>query len=216
MSEDIKWHSPLHALSDAQAKRRTIADAEIVEAMPDNASEKMHAQQVGVCDLSPLPRIGGKGVCNASVPAVNHAVAVDNKSGICIRLGEDELLILSDDAHESAKIASLNQFFDKVHCPILRRESHCQIGLCGAQADLALAEMCAVPPPSSGEIAQTIVADVGALVVGVPDASYYYILADSGYAVHVWQHLLSAVTRLGGGVIGWQMWRSLRNNKSNS
>ena len=163
------WQSPLHAAVAASGEWRAIADSEIIETT--NGDEMQFAAVAGVCDLSPLPRSGGKGICTPSLPQVNQSVVLDG-GGVCCRLAKDELLLLADDGSESANIADIVDLFQGRFMHILRRDSHCQIGLCGERAVAVLSEVCALPPPLPGVVLQSRAADIGVFIIGAPHSHF--------------------------------------------
>ena len=185
----LEWQSPLAAA---------------VEGATDNGDEE-RAARAGVCDLSSLPREGAKGECAAAAPPIN-AAAIFGES-LCCRLGGDEILALS----QNGAAAELGECIPSPRTRIPRRDSHCQVGLCGAKAAEVLSELCAVPLPPPLGVLQTRVAELSAIVVAVSsaktDAAAFYLLADRGYAAHLWDALLAAARFRNGGMIGWRQWQ---------
>ena len=195
------WRSPL--IINA-AEWADCGDAELPELLEDEIT----ATAAGICDLSALPRIGGKGECADNAPAPNHAVVLP-EGGMCCRLSDNEILLLSA---ADGKAASMEHMMPSPRLLIPRRDSHCLFGLCGEQSAAVLARLCAIPPPKPPHLAQTIVADIGAIIVAEPHTdNAFYLLADNGYAVHLWNSLNAAAKAIGGGMIGWKQWRSLFN-----
>ncbi|MGI9297647.1 MAG: hypothetical protein ACR2QC_07095 [Gammaproteobacteria bacterium] len=191
-------------------------DAQWTECDGCEVAESFAAESVsppaGVCDLSPLPRVGAKGECAAAAPPPNTFAAMPD-GALCCRLGADEILILASPSGGRAEIDKTIMPSPRVHIP--RRDSHCQIGLCGAEAENVLARLCAVPPPRKNELLQTRVADISAIVVSESRAAggAFYLLADAGYAVHLWEEVVDVAVRIGGGIIGWKQWRDLFSAK---
>lgn len=194
---------PLASEFAEDAQRKECDGCEIVESF---AGESV-SPPVAVCDLSPLPRIGAKGECAAAAPLPNtYSVMPDG--ALCCRLGADEVLILSSPSGRGGGgIDKKIMPAPRVHIP--RRDSHCQIGLCGTESAAVLARLCAVPPPQKNELLQTRVADVSAIVVCESRAENgaLYLLTDAGYAVHLWESVVRVAVKIGGGVVGWKQWR---------
>ncbi len=239
----FSWRSPLFSFFDENAHWQSIGDSEIVATITDAASaafadsdsiadtdsntdsadakkailkeakkiELQNAQKVGLCDLSPLSRIGGKGKITKNAPAVNTMEIKDHL--LFCRVGEDEAFVLSTNEDKAVLGDYLPQ--PRIHIP--RRDSHCQIGLCGAHADEVLARLCSISPPQYPHLLQTRAADLSVLIIPAIAESNaqpaYYILADSGYALHIWNALYSVATKLGGGIIGWKQWQKVCNIK---
>jgi len=223
----FEWKSPIPFTgADADASWLVTGDSEIVETL--GGDETTRSLLAGVCDLSPLPRAGGKGVFAASLkdklPPVNRAVALAQVNravafdgGVCCRLAENEILFLCLDGKENAAEADLmnaqSALFDGGFVNMMRRESHCQIGLCGENAAAVLSSLCALPPPLPGVVLQTRAAETSVLLIGAPqsaDKPVFYLLADSGYAVHLWEELVHTAQRFDGGAIGWRAWREFQ------
>ena len=204
MSDPIfqKWRSPLATVFDADVT--WAKDVDIVESLAD----ELQSPPAGVCDLSALPRSGFKGDCLDNAPPTNTSKADDN-GVLCCRLSEDEVLLLSSSPGLKPATNMMTPRID-----IARRDSHCQIGVCGERAAAVLSRLCAVPPPANHEIVQTRVAEVSAIIVAEPRAkdNTFYVLSDSAYAQHLWESLFAAVKHENGGIIGWQQWRGLFSN----
>lgn len=198
------WSSPLEAEFADDAEWADCGDSRIAESF---AAEPI-APPVGVCDLSPLPRAGAKGECAAAAPMPNFAAPMPDGSLFC-RLGADEVLILSPLSGAAANVDKTAMPSPRIFLP--RRDSHCQIGLCGAAADAALSRLCAMPPPRDGALLQTRIADVSAIIVAESRAAdgAFYLLTERGYAMHLWREIAAAVAAVGGGIVGWRQWRAL-------
>lgn len=197
------WRSPLASIFAEDAQWTECGDSEIVESFAGESA----SPPAGVCDLSPLSRAGAKGECSAAAPPPNTSALMPD-GALCCRLGADEVLLLA--TLSSAAIAVDKKIMPLPRVLIPRRDSYCQIGLCGAESTAVLARLCAVPPPLGNELLQTRVAEVSAIVVAEPRvAGVFYLLTDSGYAVHLWKAVVVAAAKTGGGVVGWTQWRGL-------
>lgn len=199
-----RWRSPLAATADPTAQWRTVGDADIVE----EAGGEADARVLAWCDLSPLPRSGAKGVMQQPPPV--NGVQLTPAGVLSCRLSEDEFLFLpAADATPRELAPPAPALTARVWLP--RRDSHCWLGLCGAGADEVLSLLCAVPPPLPGQLLQTRVANVSAILLCAPGACVpaYHLLADSGYALHLWEALTAVVAPRGGGVVGWRHWREI-------
>ena len=198
---NVRWQTPLVDIADAAAQWRDLGDTEIIE----ETGGKANAEVLGWCDLSPLPRTGAKGRMKKQVPPINGVKTAASGALHC-RLSEDEFLFLS--AADGAPL-DLSMMSARLWLP--RRDSHCWLGLCGARADEVLSVLCAVLPPAAGELLQTQAAAVAAIIIHASATSCpaYHILADSGYAHHLWDAVAAAAIPRGGNVIGWRQWRDI-------
>lgn len=202
MSAKFLWRGPLAAAFCEKTQWKKCGDSAIAETVPGESAAA--AKRAGVCDLSPLPRFGAAGECSDSAPPLN-AAAISEDGGIVCRLGEDEILVLASPA---GKTAAAKQYMPAPRLLIPRRDSHCQIGVRGARAADVLARLCAAPPPEFPALLQTRAAETAALIIPEPRiaAGAFYILADSGYAAHVWEAVCETALRLDGCIHGRKLW----------
>ncbi|MBE8158743.1 MAG: hypothetical protein HAW59_05075 [Betaproteobacteria bacterium] len=204
MSGGFQWRSPLAFAFDEQTQWGESENAAIAETV-DGESETA-ARLAGVCDLSPLPRIGALGKC-AKTPPINAAKIAADGAMVC-RLGDAEILVL---AAPGGGAVRAENFMPSPRMLVSRRDSHCLLGLGGARAAETLARLCAVPPPKFPALLQTRVAEISALVIPEPRIAVgaFYLLADIGYAEHIWDEVRAVAERLGGGVHGRKQWLAL-------
>lgn len=171
---------------------------------------------LALVDLSPLMRTGVKGpkareyVAGRDwpVPGVNNTTARHTSGALVLRLGDNELLVLSDPRTDDAAVRELEAAIPGAgvwHAP--RRDSHCWFLLRGETAVDCLAKLCGVNlrdaafPP--GSIAQTSVARLNAIVCRDPGgAPAFHLLADSGSTSWFRDVLLDAMEEFGGGAAG--------------
>lgn len=215
MSE-VRWRSPLEPSLAGAAEWLDRGDGHLAEVVDE--SDAARARHAGLCDLSPLPRLGARGAFAAplEVNAVRFA-----GGAACCRLSDEEAIVLADALLPAARRRSADAEADfdrlegalaafmpapRLHIP--RRDSHCQIGLCGGQMEALLSRLCLLPPPASGEALQTRVADIDAIVVGDPRARAVHLLAESSFAIHLWEAISEAAKKCGGGPVGYRAWRT--------
>ncbi len=185
------------------------------------------AGSLGLADLSPLPRIGfkgsgaldwlgGQGI--AGLDKDNRATRQDDGE-IAVRLGPNEALILSAVARQTTLCRSLENAWageDPARChAVLRGDSHFWSAVSGSHAAPMLAKLCAVDLRprrfAQGEVAQTSVARLGAVIVRA-DAGpvpVFHILGDSASAEYFWDTLLDAMAEFEGRLIGLAALREL-------
>ena len=184
MSKSFIWQSPLTSIANADTPP---ADT---------------LKNVGLCDLSSLPRGGAKGDIKENTLAINGVM--DSNNGLYCRLGKDELLTL---ASIKGVLPNIKEIMPQPRLMLPRQDSHCQIGLCGSQATHILARVCALAAPPQHQLLQTRIADISAIIISVAPTDIFYILADSGYALHLWERLLEAATHAGGGIVNFDQWQ---------
>lgn len=167
-------------------------------------------------DLSPLMRTGVKGpkareyVAGRDwpVPEANNTAVRHASGAVVLRLGDNELVVLSNPRTDDAAVRELETAIPGAgawHVP--RRDSHCWFLLRGEPAIDCLAKLCGVDlrpaafPP--GSIAQTSVARLNAIVCrDHGDSMAFHLLADSAAATWFLDVLLDAMGEFGGGMAG--------------
>ncbi|MGI9305695.1 MAG: hypothetical protein ACR2P5_00140 [Gammaproteobacteria bacterium] len=210
MKKSLRRGALLASVLDGKTEWGECCGCPVAETIPGESEEM--ARLAGVCDLSPLPRTGAKGECAETAPPVNTAAINANGEMFC-RLGADEILALSA---PDGGAPEMGEIMPRPRITIPRRDSHCQIGLCGTRGAEVLARLCAVPPPQAPALLQTRFADIDGLIIPEPRmaAGAFYLLADAGYAEHLWRAVCAAAARLGGGAIGRKQWLLLMREKS--
>lgn len=169
-------------------------------------------------DLSPLMRTGIKGpkareylqAQGWPVPEANNTTRVTDDGDLVLRLGDNELLLLSNPAaEEAAMVAALEADAPGAGAwPVPRRDSHCWFVLQGAAVVECLAKLCGVDLRAehfpAGQVAQTSVARLNAIVVRDPggDGDRFHLLADSASANWFWDVLLDAMNEFDGAAAG--------------
>ena len=180
-----------------------MSDAEIINTLQKEGEPSLLA----FCDLSPLLRTGIKFESTTTpLPPVNQTAVAAGGEILC-RLGEDELLLLAaPDGQMNTK-----DTLPAASVEIPRRDGLCWIGLCGERANDLLARLCAAPPPVSPNLSQTVVADIGAILIpdGRTKTPTYHLLTDIGYAEYLWLSISKVAESLQGAPIGWENWKSL-------
>jgi len=198
------------------------------------AREETAARRLGLADLSPLPRVGFKGVGTAewlaaqkvSVPPESNQAVVQDGGALAARLAPGELLILGALAGEDDLPARLAAAWAKAPMPpktprgfpVPRADSHAWFLLTGADSPAMFAKICGVDlrPANfaAGCIAQTSIARLNGIVIrddkgGLPA---YHLLADSASAGYLWGCLRDAMAEFGGTPIGLRAVRALTNS----
>jgi sarcosine oxidase subunit gamma len=185
------------------------------------------ARSLGLADLSPLPRIGFKGAGAlqwlggqgvAGLDRDNRAAHQDGGE-IAVRLGPNEALILSAVAGQGGLCRSLENAWageDPARChAVWRGDSHFWSAVSGSHAAAMLAKLCAIDLRprrfARGEVAQTSVARLGAVIVraDLGPVPVFHILGDSASAEYFWQALIDAMAEFDGRLVGLAALREL-------
>lgn len=219
---------PTSALRRSQLYRRhtklgadfvTLGDSVVVSRYQSMGDEKIQAQQLGLVDLSTLPRIGFKGAgtpdwalsLGIDLPTEPNRALVQADGTLVARLSQSELLLTSGldnlsqcivDATEAAPAKSVYS--------LPRSDSHSWLALCGSQASATLAKVCGVDLRAhkfaNGEVAQTSIAKINGVIVRHDQGKKlsYSIFSDSSSVEFLWDSLLDAMAEFNGTAIGIQ------------
>lgn len=207
-------------VEELSARFAKIEDVSLVTDFGDPAAEREQARQLGLCDFSPLPRIGFKGAGTAAwlaargvalPPEPHRLVRVDGGILAC-RLSPGEALLLClpwcssrliRDVEHAWNIESAGLCF-----PVPRRDSHAWVALVGAWVPAMLAKLCGVDfrPHKFADLtlAQTLVARTSAIVAraDVGGIGCWHLLFDSASAAYMWQVLIDAMSEFDGRPVG--------------
>jgi sarcosine oxidase subunit gamma len=221
--------SPLYRLHvQAEAQFEELEGTAIVAAYGDaGAGETEQAAALGVADLTPLSRIGFKGV-GAPAWAESQGVEIPTRPNqsrslhagvVSARLSNEEILVLSDLAGKSRLPHTLENAWSRRTAVntwlVPRGDSHCWFALTGAAAAETLSKLCAVDLRAhkfaATDIAQTSVAGCNAIVIRHDLLSHhcFYLLADLSLAQFLWEVLLDAMHEFSGKPVGIKALRSL-------
>ena len=225
-----------HALRRSQLYRRHIAmDAEFVTlgdsvvvsryGTIEQEQDLTQAQQLGLVDLSTLPRTGFKGAgtpdwaasIGIDLPAQPNRAVLQSDGTLVARLSKSELLLASnlDGLSESIDNANQAALAERVYS-LPRSDSHSWLVLCGSQAAETLAKVCGVDLRphkfSNGEIAQTSIAKINGVIVrnDLAETLSYCIFSDSSSVEFLWDSLLDAMAEFEGAAVGIQALRDCR------
>jgi len=211
-------------LVQLNASFEVLGDSAVTMDFGNPAGEAETTRRLGLCDLSPLPRLGIKGAETADwlsgqgidVPAESNQT-VRQKSGVlAARLAPAELLLLAGLSGDGAPLDALAAAWRSEPTPpqsprgylLPRRHSHFWFLLSGDCTAPMFAKICGVDLRpgkfSNGRIAQTSIARMNAVVIrddrgGVPA---YHLLGDSASAEYLWDCLLDAMAEFDGAPVG--------------
>ncbi len=183
--------------------------------------------QLGLVDLSPLPRIGFKG--RNTIPAMQAAgLAVDaapnrafrqRDGGVCAVLAPGEIILLSGPSGNADLVRGLETGWsmDNANGTYLtpRASSHAWFRVTGALAPAMFAKMCGIDLrphkfPNLA-IAQTSVAKLTGIIIrdDLAETHAFHLLADSASAEYLWDCVIDAMAEFGGRPAGLAALREL-------
>lgn len=223
--QSLKHRSPVYRkLQNLGAEFVEVNGYAVAAAINDTKMEAAASEALSLCDLSGLSRLGlkGPGTCRwlstqrITIPVQSNQAASQEDNTLLVRLGAEEVLILSDLETRSRRIETLVETHqnggDLPISPrgfiVPRQDSHIWFRLSGRKAAAMLAKLCSVDlrVTAFGQhaVAQTSVARLNAIVIrdDLTNISSYHLLADSTCAEYWWECLLDAGAEYGMRVVG--------------
>lgn len=193
--------------------------------------EVAQAREMGLADLSVLPRTGFKGAGTIEWlsaqglvigPESNEAY-LQSGGELAARLAPTEVFLLGKLAGTDELVARLNAAWQwglekprrLIGYPMPRADSHAWFMVTGEHAPAMFAKICGVDLRLHhfplGSIAQTSLAKMSGIIIradlgGTPA---FHVLADSASAEYLWSCLLDAMTEFDGAPVGWSALRHL-------
>ncbi|OAL86721.1 sarcosine oxidase subunit gamma [Acinetobacter terrae] len=175
--------------------------------------------QCSIVDLTNLSRVGFRGVDSAET-LKNLGFELPEKPNMAV-WQQDGSYVARLSATEYLLLGALNDFGERIqqieknwcmtehsHYLLPRQDSHSWIALTGKYISLVMAKLCGVDLStevfSVGQIAQTSVARINAIVINVSDdqADKFYILSDRAASVYLWEVLLDTMQEFEGQAVG--------------
>ncbi len=187
----------------------------------DAESEAARARELGLIDLTPLPRGGFKG--HGALDwlrrqgmtigdANNRAYPVDD-GALVLRLADSEALILGDLAATGDTCARLEHEWSMENAdggyPVPRRSTNFWVLITGRHAAALFAKICGVDLRphkfANHDIAQTSVARINTVIVRDDrgDLPVFHLLGDGASAEYMWGCLLDAMKEFDGQPVGY-------------
>jgi len=202
----------------AGARFRPLGDG-MIAADYGGADEIAAARNLGLVDLSPLPRAGFKGPGmadwfgskGAPLGADSNRAYPTPGGMLAARLAPGEVLLLGALDGDDTAIADLERAWNYDIAgvwPVPRREASFWFMVTGKHAAAMFAKICGVDlrPKSFANhaIAQTSVARTNCIVIrsDLPSVLAYHLLGDSASASFMWTSVLDAMAEFGGTLIG--------------
>ena len=184
-------------------------------------------RQLGLVDLSPLPRTGFKGPGTiAAMQAAGIAVAPEpnrafrqSDGGLCAVLAPGEVILLAGLGGDPALVDRLEASWsmDDPHGTYLmpRRSSHAWFRIAGELAPAMFAKICGIDlrPTRFADlaIAQTSIARLNGIIIrdDIAATLAFHLLADSASAEYLWDCVIDAMTEFGAAPAGLAALRNL-------
>lgn len=182
--------------------------------------ETPQAKSLGLADLSPLTRIGFKGV-EAIAWLLSQGVEIGEENNqawrqadgaLAARLADNETMILSDVAAQGDLCDRLERAWSyegAPRCyPVPRRDSYAWFLVSGEHASAMFAKLCGVDLRlkkfPEGFVAQTSVARMSVIVVrhDLGETPAFHLLFDSASADYLWGCLKDAMAQFEGQPVG--------------
>ncbi|MCS3903828.1 sarcosine oxidase subunit gamma [Methylohalomonas lacus] len=214
------FHYP--ALEADGAYFESLGESVIAASFDENIeSECKQAANLGLADLSPLPRTGFKGKqainwlsdTGLSIGEENNYSWLQTDQTLIARLADTEALVLSDlnarsDLCRRLEKQNAEQMPEQCyHVP--RQDSSAWFIVTGKHADIMFAKLCAVDMRlsrfKSGSIAQTSMARMNAIAIrhDLGEIPAFHILFDSASADYLWRMLKDAMSEFSGKPVGY-------------
>ena len=197
-------------------------------------------RRMGLVDLSPLPRIGYKGVGapqwlrqqSLQLPLQANSAVTQTDGTLVAALSAQEHLLLSPytaAAISATSVAGASGICQRVEnawsldsaaqCYQLpRADSHCWFAVCGSSVGEMLPKLCGVDLRphvfADNAVAQTSLARVNAIIIRqtIANTAVFHLLTDSASAEYLWRCLLDAMAEFDGAVVGLNALQSLHND----
>ena len=207
-------------LAACGARFGRVAGAAVALDFGEPETERRALGRLGLCDLSPLPRVGFKGPAALDWLRTRRVAGLDldNRAGIrkggalVARLAPTEVLILGNLTGRGNLCDRLETALDADPKPgcykVLRRDGSFHFLLGGAHAAESMATVCGVDLRArafpAGSVAQTSVARMSMIVIAVSlgEIPAFHLLGDSASASYAWGVLVDAMTGFGGKPVG--------------
>lgn len=211
-------------LRDAGATFTEIAGAAVATGFAGDEDEGRVARRMGLADLSPLPRVGFKGLGTVdwlaaqglAIPREPNWTAPQGEGSLALRLAANEIFLLGDLKGRGQLVASLPAAWEAAGVPperargfpLPRQESHTWMLVTGEHAAAMFAKICGVDLRprafADGQIAQTSAAKMSVVVARADQGRTlaYHLLCDSASATYMWDCVLDAMQEFGGRPVG--------------
>ena len=236
--------SPLYRRHvDLQAKFEQVGDAVLVSHYVKPGIEVLLAANLGLVDLSTMPRTGFKGAGapawaasqRVKLPKLPNTAVTQKDGSVVAKLSHQELLIVSNIMGSATSIDRLNrkhlnrEHSNKEHLSkqtlapqtysLPRADSHSWLAVTGNAAAEMFSKICGVDLRvhkfAHNQVAQTSVAKINGVILrhDLATTPCFYILSDITSTEFLWDSLLDAMEEYRGAAVGVAAMRSLAANK---
>ena len=186
-----------------------------------NKQEVAQAMQLGLADLTPLPRAGFKGPetvpwagsAGLKIGQHNNRAYLQENGVLVAKLSDSEILILNDLGSHLDQCASLEEkyrYSRPARCyTVPRRSASAWLMLTGRYSIDVLAKLCSVDLRvkhfPEGEIAQTSVARTNCIIIRIHlgDIPAFHLLFDCPLVDYMWSSLMDAGMEFKGAPVGY-------------
>ena len=222
-------------LQQAGARFERVGDGLVAMEYDRPDDEIVQARQMGIADLSILPRTGFKGAGTVEwlttqglkIGAESNIAYRQTDGELAARLAPTEIFLVDSLAATGRLIAQLNGAWawtaerprKLIGYPMPRAESHAWFAVTGEKSPAMFAKICGVDlrPQHfpNGRIAQTSLAKMNGIVIraDLGRTPAYYVLADSASAEYLWGCLMDAMEEFSGAPVGLLALRQLAGER---
>ena len=218
-------------LQQAGGRFERVGDGLVAMEYARAADEVAQARQMGLADLSVLPRTGFKGTGTVEwLTAQGLKIGADSNIAyrqgggeLAARLAPTEIFLVDDLAATGRMVAQLSGAWawtaerprKLIGYPMPRAESHAWFAVTGEKAPDMFAKICGVDLRPKhfavGRIGQTSLAKMSGIIIraDLGRTPAYYVLADSASAEYLWGCLMDAMEEFSGAPVGLLALRQL-------
>jgi sarcosine oxidase subunit gamma len=210
--------------TELQAQFEQTGKAILVSHYAEPSMEALLAANLGIADLSTLPRTGFKGAGalawvasqGVKLPDQPNNAVLQTDGTMVAKLSHQELLVVSDLMATGSTVDHLNKQPEASQTYSLpRADSHSWLAITGGAAAEMFSKVCGVDLRThkfaEGQVAQTSLAKINAVIVRHDLASTpcFYIFSDITSTEFLWDCLLDAMEEYQGVAIGVAALRTL-------
>ena len=225
--EAFQRRSPIYRILRTCGARFSNVNDAAVAMVVDDSRDSETAKQMGIADLTPLPRTGFKGrdtpqwlnSQGVQIPNAPNRAQRQEDGTLVARLSNDEHVFLSALDSHSTMIDTLDTAWEieseRMCFSMPRSETLAWVALSGQCTPDMLSKVCGVDVRlskfSDGSIAQTSIARINGILIrnDLNTTPAFYVLADSASADFLWPCLLDAMHEFEGAPVGLEALRKL-------
>lgn len=224
-SQLYRWHNSRGAVLIAQG------GAVFVDRYGDPRNEASSAGNLGICDLSLLPRHGIIGPGSTTwlrargyeLPQQANTCVIQSNDDLLVRLSAQELLCLRLSALVGSAPANQPEWpgdTDDQAYPAPRADSHCLFAVTGIYAATMFSKLCGVDLRphkfADGWVAQTSVARVNAIIIrhDLQATNGFFLLTATSAAEYLWECVADAMVEYDGKPVGIAALQSIAKTRS--